>query len=76
MFLNEFGRNLANYGWIFRVERERLAWLAKLIQQASQLPIKGMLRPQALIFFIFLSQIERKTVLRVRKKRKEKFQEK
>ena len=50
--------------------------LSKLTQQAFQLPIKGMLRPQALIFLIFLSQIERKTVLRVREKRKEKFQEK
>ena len=40
------------------------------------MPIKGILRPQGLIFFILLSQIERKTVLRVREKRKEKFQEK
>ena len=54
---------------IFEEERERLAWLSKLTQQASQLPIKGMLRPQALIFYILLSQIERKTVLRVREKR-------
>ena len=50
--------------------------MIKLIQQASKLPIKGMLRPQALIFFILLSPIERKTLLRVREKRKEKFQEK
>ena len=37
----------------FEEERERLDWLSKLIQQASQLPIKGILRPQGLIFFHF-----------------------
>ena len=55
----------------FEEERERLAWLSKLTQQASQLPTKE--RPQALIFFILLSQIERKTVLRVREKIKRKI---
>ena len=30
--------------------------MTKLIQQASKLPIKGIVRPQALIFFHFAQQ--------------------
>ena len=60
-----------------RRERERLAWLSKLTQQASQFAYKrDTTTTRSHFFFILLSQIERKTVLRVGEKRKEKVQEK
>ena len=58
----------------FEEERERLAWLSKLTQQASQYYKRDATTTSSHFLFILLSQIEKKTVLRVRERRKEKVQ--
>ena len=53
MFLDKVGGKLTNHSWIERGERERLAWLSKLTQQATHFACKRDTKTTRSHFFHF-----------------------